>query len=986
MADAELLFKIKADSSQAKAEVTAFRGAVHAEAKNVVEDFAAQTGAAGRLASALGPVGLGFAAVGGAAIAAGGALVGAVNKFVEYAGGIKDLGQESGLTAETLSTLAAYSRLAGKDVGSVTSALEVYGRNLSQVAHGNKALAAEFERVGINAKKARELMRDPDNAARDLFDRLAAITNANERLDAANKLAGKSGKVLASVALEMGGNFAEALKAAREWGIVLSEEDVAAADRFGDAWEVLKMRAEAVIYDIGRGALPELQKAVDDVTGAVGGSGAAWREFGREGGAALGELIRLAKDLGGALSVYLQYRREVQAILQSNTPQEAASRWQDVVLKVPEPGTFMRSPKALADFKKTLSGRYADTVGDVRGGGGRKGGGSRKADDGPLKDIRADESELDADMRRESEAIERDYRRRLDTTAQYVESEIDLLDKWIKAKREIYDREEAEVRRSAKNAEEGERKAREVQQKRTAAEDEYTRRSNAARDKQEEEQRRAKEARADALLKVDQAVARQRIAAIEHTADLGIKRESDAAKEIGDIQLASHDRAAQRLKERLANEKEGSAEYRVIQGEIAEMEVDRATLAEEVAHRITVAKKNEVEAERQRLAELRRLRDAAALEGLEIRGDEIRGAARDDNYQTRKERLSTLRERAENEREVERQRHLQRVSDLGDQAVDNYNQAKTEAERVEALKAYHEQIENEYRRHQQALGTIQAGQDDGEDALDPLRALKDIWRDFKDESENAEDSISSSVESLSNRVAGSLHNMEGAFKQAYVASLLTGEGMGKALKKALAEQLAEISAECTIQGIKHAAYALGSLAFGDFGGAARHAAASAAFFGAAAATGIAASKLAKSAGMYGDSGSGSSAGQAIASEGRETERERREREQGEADRGVIREGRRGGPDPNAPTAAPVFTSPIQVRVIIEDHAKTDPDVMRERTLRFMSDDPRVAEVVADHVAKGLDSRHSSLNDAVHWSVVRAYRDNHMIRDLIRGDY
>lgn len=371
------------------------RGFSHAEksgrdfVKNVGRDFGSLAGGLGKLERGLSSLAGGFqvptlgagalaasmSSVVGIAVSLETAVVKSAFAFSDFAGKIHDMGQQSGLAAPTLSTIAAYARLTGVNVDQATSALEVYGRNLSQVAHGNKALAAEFERVGINAEKARELMRDPDNAARDLFDRLAGIANANERLDAANKLASKSGKVLASIALEMGGNFAEAQKAAREWGVVLTEQDVQAADKFGDAWEVLKMRAEGAIYDIGRGALPELEKAIGSVSGTLNNSGAAWQQFGREGGAALGELIGLAKQLGGALSTYLQYRREVKAILSSNTPGEAASKWQDVVLDVPEPGTFTRSAKALDAFKQNLAAKRQTFggIGDVRGGGGGRG-------------------------------------------------------------------------------------------------------------------------------------------------------------------------------------------------------------------------------------------------------------------------------------------------------------------------------------------------------------------------------------------------------------------------------------------------------------------------------------------------------------------------------------------------------------------------------------------------------------------------------------
>lgn len=110
-------------------------------------------------------------------------------------------------------------------------------------------------------------------------------------------------------------------------------------------------------------------------------------------------------------------------------------------------------------------------------------------------------------------------------------------------------------------------------------------------------------------------------------------------------------------------------------------------------------------------------------------------------------------------------------------------------------------------------------------------------------------------------VVGAFHGMAEAATDAVQAWILYGGSLGKALKQALAAELAAISARAAIQAALHAAYAIGSLAFGNFASAAKHGIAAAKFAAVAALTGIAARGLAVSA--AGAQGGGATAGSAF---------------------------------------------------------------------------------------------------------------------------
>ena len=91
---------------------------------------------------------------------------------------------------------------------------------------------------------------------------------------------------------------------------------------------------------------------------------------------------------------------------------------------------------------------------------------------------------------------------------------------------------------------------------------------------------------------------------------------------------------------------------------------------------------------------------------------------------------------------------------------------------------------------------------------------------------------------------GKAFDMLGGATSAALSAWIDGsESAGAAFKKFIAEALKGLASQMLIESLKHAAYALGSLAFGDFSGAARHGAAAAAFGAGAVAAAVAAKEL-----------------------------------------------------------------------------------------------------------------------------------------------
>nr|MDQ3743293.1 hypothetical protein [Acidobacteriota bacterium] len=254
---------------------------------------------------------------------------------------------------------------------------------------------------------------------------------------------------------------------------------------------------------------------------------------------------------------------------------------------------------------------------------------------------------------------------------------------------------------------------------------------------------------------------------------------------------------------------------------------------------------------------------------------------------------------ADADRAIENERHKEAEKALDDQEAEAKRQAVLHGKVYDEERTYHQLRENEARRHQLEMGKIQQGQDKADEDASPLKSAFD---DLK--------KTTTFNDFLANSAAQGLYKMRDAFGSAIEANILYGQSIGKALKAALAEYLAHVSAESAIEALRQAAWALASLAFGDFGGAAKHAAAAAAFAGLALAAGAAGSSLAKSAGLRGDTSAsgGSSAGQAIASTSNKSP-------------APIVQGRPGGaPNPNVPQP----TNNVSHLVIVEKQVVLEP--------------------------------------------------------------
>lgn len=157
----------------------------------------------------------------------------------------------------------------GIAVGTFDGAIQALGRRVAEAANGfgkgREALAA----LGIELRGADGRLRPLAAILPEVADRLKAVQSASARNALAARLFGDEGIMLVQM-LEKGSAGLRQFEArARELGVVMGEQQVAASERFGDTLGDLGFALRGLRDTVAGAALPALQRLTERLTELV---------------------------------------------------------------------------------------------------------------------------------------------------------------------------------------------------------------------------------------------------------------------------------------------------------------------------------------------------------------------------------------------------------------------------------------------------------------------------------------------------------------------------------------------------------------------------------------------------------------------------------------------------------------------------------------------------------------------------------------------
>lgn len=266
--DVGLLFKFRAESKQAQDEIKELRKVYDTETKSIHQgtqtaflqlgqSYGITADKAAQLRSTATLVAGAVGTVGTVAVGVGASLFALAKNASDAGSEINDLKAKTGLGAESLSALKFAAEQSGSSVTEAAQAFVIYQNKLTDAAAKGKDL------FGIDARKA---LADQEYALRSLTALMNGPVPAGySRSSLAAELMGRSGSNLIATFDTMGSSFESFLEQARRMGVVLSEDDVRAADEFGDQLTVLETQLGAVANKMALQFAPEMTKGMKSV-------------------------------------------------------------------------------------------------------------------------------------------------------------------------------------------------------------------------------------------------------------------------------------------------------------------------------------------------------------------------------------------------------------------------------------------------------------------------------------------------------------------------------------------------------------------------------------------------------------------------------------------------------------------------------------------------------------------------------------------------
>lgn len=203
-------------------------------------------------------VGLKTAALGAAIVAP---MAAATKSFMNYGDELGKMSERTGIAAKSLSELQFVASQTGTDFSALESGIRRMQRSIYDAGKGLSTATDALADLGLEFSDLDGL--SPEDQFKVLADRIGQIEDPTRKAAIAMSLFGRSGTSLLPM-FALGAKGMEKMqKAARDLGLAVEDEDVAAAVKLTDTldqlWRVIKMG----VFIIGASLAPKLQKIAE---------------------------------------------------------------------------------------------------------------------------------------------------------------------------------------------------------------------------------------------------------------------------------------------------------------------------------------------------------------------------------------------------------------------------------------------------------------------------------------------------------------------------------------------------------------------------------------------------------------------------------------------------------------------------------------------------------------------------------------------------
>lgn len=210
-----------------------------------------------------------FAAVTAAAAAVVKGLADMITETAEYGDEVDKMSQKLGLSTDAYQEWDYVLNLAGTEMSHMSTGLKTLTNKLDDAKNGNAAAIAMFQKLGLTMEDLQSMSRE------DIFENVIYgfqnMADSTERAALANDLFGRSGQELAPLFNQTAEETKAQIEAAREYGMVMSEDAVQASADFEDSLTTMTRTMDGFKRNMVSGFLPSVTKAMDGFTMIIAG-------------------------------------------------------------------------------------------------------------------------------------------------------------------------------------------------------------------------------------------------------------------------------------------------------------------------------------------------------------------------------------------------------------------------------------------------------------------------------------------------------------------------------------------------------------------------------------------------------------------------------------------------------------------------------------------------------------------------------------------
>ncbi len=199
-----------------------------------------------------------FAAVAGAAIAAGKALVDMSVECAAYADDVLTTSAQTGIATDKLQEYMYAAELVDVSTQTLTKSMAKQIKSMKAVQDGTKLSVEAYDKLGVSVLNADGSMRDSDTVYWEVIDALGKMKNETERDALAMQILGKSAQELNPLIEAGAGRMKELGEQAQEAGYVIGDEMLSTYGALDDNIQYLKVNAEGAKNALGTVLLPVL--------------------------------------------------------------------------------------------------------------------------------------------------------------------------------------------------------------------------------------------------------------------------------------------------------------------------------------------------------------------------------------------------------------------------------------------------------------------------------------------------------------------------------------------------------------------------------------------------------------------------------------------------------------------------------------------------------------------------------------------------------